>query len=50
MNCTLEKNSPLNEPVREHQLPPVATSKGHEAALEKLKQDIKEQKKKSQLG
>ncbi|MBI4567704.1 MAG: hypothetical protein HY719_04830 [Planctomycetes bacterium] len=28
----------------------VATSKGHEAALEKLKQDIEEQKQKSQLG
>ncbi len=28
----------------------VATRKGHEAALEKLKQDIEEQKQKSQLG
>ena len=27
----------------------VATSKGHEAALEKLKQDIEEQKQKSHL-
>ena len=28
----------------------VATSKGHEAALEKLKQDIEEQKKQSKLA